>query len=81
MNAWTCWACAGTDRGQVDDHGDVLVAVTGVAPHVLIDTEHLHAVEPAGILDQDPLALGQDGVVGGVPRDPSPSATRATVRC
>jgi hypothetical protein len=46
------------DRGEIDDHGDVLVTAPGVAPHVLID------------LDENPLAFGQDRVVGGVPRDP-----------
>jgi hypothetical protein len=49
---------------------DVLVAASGVAPHVLVDADGLHTVEPAGIIDQDPLALGQDRVVGGTPRHP-----------
>ena len=63
-------AGAVADRGEVDDHGDVLVAAAGVAPHVLV-----HADRPrrrrtgARIVDQHPLALGQDRVVGGVPRD------------
>jgi hypothetical protein len=35
---------------------------------VLIDTDHTHAVEAGRVVDQDPLAFGQDGVVGGVPR-------------
>jgi len=59
--------CAGTDRGQVDDHGDVLVPAAGVAPDVLVDPDRGDAVEPARVVDQDPLALGQDRVVGGVP--------------
>ena len=63
------WARAVTDRGEVDDHGDVLVAAPGVAPDVLIDAEDLHAVEPGRIVDQGSLALGQHGVVGGVPPD------------
>ena len=76
------WAGAVTDAGQVDDHRHVLLTTTGVAPHVLVDTDHPDAVEPAGLVDQDPLALGQDRVVGGVPRDPEThSATRATVKC
>jgi len=37
---------------------------------VLVDADDLHAVEPVRILDQYPLALGQDRVVGGVPRHP-----------
>ena len=28
-----------TDRGEVDDHGDVLVAAPGVPPHVLVDAD------------------------------------------
>ena len=32
----------------------------------------VHAVEPVRVVDQDPLALGQDRVVGGVPRHPEP---------
>ena len=56
------------DRGEVDDHGDVFVAAAGVAPDVLVDADHGHPVEPAGVIDEDPLALGQHGVVGGVPR-------------
>ena len=63
-------AGAVTDAGEVDDHGDVLVAPAGVAPHVLIDPDDLHPLEPAGVVDEDPLALGEDGVVGGVPGDP-----------
>jgi hypothetical protein len=60
------------DPGEIDDHGDVLVATAGVAPHVLVDAEDPHAVEAAGVLDQDPSAFGQYGVVGGIPRDPKP---------
>jgi len=63
------WAGVVADAGQVDDHGDVLVAAAGVAPHVLVDSDHLHPLEPRGVVDQDALALGQDRVVGGVPRD------------
>jgi len=62
-------AGAAADRRQVNDHGDVLAATAGVPPHVLIDTDDLHPVEPAGVADQDPLALGQDRDVGGVPRN------------
>jgi len=58
------------DSGQVDDDRDVLVALAGVTPDVLIDPEHPDPVEAGGVGDQDPPALGQDGVVGGVPRDP-----------
>lgn len=68
----SCRPGAIADRGEVDDHGDVPVATPGVAPHVLIDADDLHAVEPVGVVDQDPLALGQDRVVGGVPGDVEP---------
>jgi hypothetical protein len=37
---------------------------------VLVDTDDQHVVEPGRVVDQDALALGQNGVVGGVPRDP-----------
>ena len=37
-------------------------------PGVLIEPDHGHAVEPVHVVDQDPLALGQHGVVRGVPR-------------
>jgi hypothetical protein len=56
------------DRGEVDDHGDVLVAEAGVSPHVLVEPHGGDAVEPVRIVDQHPLALGEHGVVGGVPR-------------
>ncbi len=48
--------------------GDVLVAVAGVSPDVLIDTDDRNAVEAPGVLDQDPTPLGQDRIVGRVPR-------------
>ena len=38
-------------------------------PYAAIDTKHPDTVEPGGVGDQDPPALGQDGVVGGVPGD------------
>ena len=60
----------GADRGEVDDHGDVLFAAAGVPPDVLIDPDHGDAVEPGGVVDQDMPALGQHGVVRGVPRHP-----------
>jgi len=39
-----------------------------VAHDVLVDPDHGDAVEPADLVDKDTLALGQDRVVGGVPR-------------
>jgi hypothetical protein len=35
---------------------------------VLVDPDHPYAAEPAGVVDEDTLAFGQDRVVGGVPR-------------
>ena len=58
------------DPDQIDDDDDVLVALAGVPPYAAIDTKHPDTVEPGGVGDQDPPALGQDGVVGGVPGDP-----------
>jgi hypothetical protein len=39
---------------------------------VLVDADHGDAVEPGRVVDQEPLAFGQDRVVRGVPRDPEP---------
>ena len=64
-----CRAAPVADRGQIDDHGDVLVTSPGVSPHVLIDADDLHAVKAVRVLDQDALAFGQHGAVGGVPGD------------
>ena len=36
--------------GQVDQDGDVPVSPPGVAPHVLVDAEDLHAIEAVGIV-------------------------------
>jgi hypothetical protein len=58
------------DPSEVNDDGDVLVAAAGVTPHVRVDADYLHAVEPGGIIDEDSLAFGQNTVVGGVLRDP-----------
>ena len=40
-----------------------------MAPHVLIDPDHRDGVEPGRVVDQDPVPLGQDRGVGGVPGD------------
>ena len=37
---------------------------------MLVDADHADAIEPGRVIDQDPLALGQDRAVGGVPGDP-----------
>lgn len=49
-----------------------LVPAAGVPPHVLIDADDSDVVVAVGIVDQDAAALGQDGLVGGVPRHPEP---------
>lgn len=64
------WAGAITDRGQVNDHGDVFVAVAGVAPHVLIDTDHANTIEPGWVINQHTSALSQNCVVSGVSGHP-----------
>ena len=66
------WAGVVADRGEVDDHGDVLVAAPGVPPDVLIHPDDGDAVEAVRVVDQRALAFGEDGVVGGVPRHPEP---------
>ena len=40
------------DGRQVQDDGDVFVAVWGVAPHVFIHANDAHAVEPGRVVDQ-----------------------------
>jgi hypothetical protein len=39
------------DPGQVDDHGDGLVAGAGVPAGVLIHADHLHTIEPVLVVD------------------------------
>ena len=46
------------NRGQVDDDGDVLVTATGVTPHVFIDADRAHGVEPGRVIDQDAATFG-----------------------
>ena len=56
------------DGRQVDDHRDVLVAFAGVPPHVLVDPDRPHPVEPCRVVEQHALTFGQDRVVGRIPR-------------
>jgi len=52
-----------------------MITVTYFSPRrvwrqtLLVDTYHLHGVEPGGFVDQEPPAFGQDRAVGGVPGD------------
>ncbi|GAA1147454.1 hypothetical protein GCM10009583_16710 [Ornithinicoccus hortensis] len=39
-------------------------------PTVFVDPEDGDAVEAVRVVDQDSFALGQDGIVGGVPGHP-----------
>ncbi len=64
------WAGPGTDGGQVDDDGHVLVPAASVTPHVLVHADDLDPVEPVRIIDQDASSFVQDRGVGGVPRHP-----------
>ena len=45
-------AAAFSDGRQVQDNGDVFVAVWGVAPHVFIHADDTHAIKPCWIIDQ-----------------------------
>lgn len=65
-----CRPRPGAVRGEVDDHGHELVAVAGVSPDMLVDTDHGDRVEPARIIDQEPAPFSEDGGVRGVPRHP-----------
>ena len=56
--------------GEVDDHGHVLVAELRVPPDMLVDTDRGHSVEPGRVVDESPLALGEDRSVRGMPRHP-----------
>ena len=44
-------------RSQVQDDGDVFVAVWGVAPHVFIHANDAHPLETIRIIDEDALAF------------------------
>ena len=48
----------------VQDDGDVPVPIRGVAPHVFIHTDDMHAIEPGWIIDQQTRPFTQDSGVG-----------------
>ena len=75
-------AGAVADRGEVDDHGDVLVAAAGVPPDVLIDADHRRR-RRTGPGRRSAPACPRPGPRRWrcSTRPPRPSATRATVRC
>ena len=53
---------------DVQDDGDVFVAVWGVAPHVFIHANDTHAFTPCWIIDQQARPFGQDSSIGGSSR-------------
>ena len=61
-------AAAFSDGRQVQNNGNVLVSVGGVAPHVFIHSDDAHAVEPSWVVDERALAFSQDSGVGGSSR-------------
>ena len=61
-------AAAFSDRRQVQDDGDVFVAVGGVAPHVFIHANDTHAFTPCWIIDQQARPFSQDSSIGGSSR-------------
>ena len=67
-----CRAGPVADRGEINDDGDVLVALPRVPPDVLVDPDDRDPVEPCRVADQDPRALGQNGLIRGIPRDREP---------
>ena len=62
---------------DVQDDGDVFVAVGGVAPHVFIHANDTHAFTPCWIIDQQVRPFGQDSSVGGSSRTHRGSGRRA----
>ena len=52
-----------------------------MSPEVLVDPAFPHPVQAGGVADQDPAALGQDRVVGGIPRDPEALAMIICLIC
>ena len=56
------------DGRQIQDDGDVFVAVGGVSPHVFIHPDDTHAFTPCWIIDQQTRPFSQDSSVGGSSR-------------
>lgn len=56
-----------TDRGEVDDDGDVLAAKQRLPPDMLVDTGDTHIVKPVGIIQQKLLADCEEGGVDDLP--------------
>ena len=60
-------AAAFSDGCQIQDDGDVFVAVGGVAPHVFIHANDTHAFTPCWVIDQQARPFSQDSSIGGIP--------------
>jgi hypothetical protein len=69
------------DTGQVDDHGDVVVAAAGVPPHVLADPMTSTPSNRPGWLIKTRLPSASTALLAVFQDAARPSATRATVRC
>ena len=66
------WSCLVPVRGEIDDHRDIPLALACVAPDMLIDADRSDAIEPVRVIDQTPLALGENRRVRRRPRHPEP---------
>ncbi len=64
---------------QVQDNGDVFVAVESVAPHVFINANDTHAFKPSWIIDQQARPSARTAVLAVFQDTPRAWATRATV--
>jgi hypothetical protein len=69
------------DTGQVDDHGDVVVAAAGVPPHVLVDPMISTPSNRPGSLIKTLLPSASTALLAVFQDAVRPSATRAMVRC
>ena len=56
-----------SDGCQIQDDGDVFVAVGGMAPHVFIHANDTYAFTPSWIIDQQARPFSQDSSIGGIP--------------
>lgn len=63
----THWACCLADRGEADEDGDVFVAMPGVPPYVLVDSDYADPVETSRVVDQQSATFSEDGEVRGMP--------------
>ena len=76
-----CWASPVPDRGEVDDHGDVLVAFPRVAPHVFVNPDDRDPSNRAGSAMRTRCPSASTASFAVFHATARASATRATVRC